>query len=140
MLYVECKKFSRTTLRSYFYERKESKMSKKVCGNCNHFPDCESTEGWRRNLPCTEISGVRWEKLNNKPIKKVKRILPCELSRKGGAWLGAARSWLQSNTMNGDRVTWGSNDIIQPHLTVKEIEDLAAHVAAAAINEMKGKK
>ena len=70
----------------------------------------------------------------------MKRILPCELSRKGGKWLGAARSWLQSNTNNGDRVTWGSNDIIQPHLTVKQIEDLAAHVAAAVMNEQNKEK
>jgi len=65
-----------------------------------------------------------------------KRILPCELYKKGGKWLGAARTWLQWNTKNGDRVTWGSNDVIEPHLTVKQIEDLAAHVAAAAINEI----
>jgi hypothetical protein len=64
------------------------------------------------------------------------RILPCELSKKGGKWLGAARSWLQSNTHNGDRVTWGSSETLVPHLTVKDVEDLAAHVAAAAINEV----
>jgi len=120
-------------------------FEKKVCDTCNHFPDCKSTEAWRGGLPCTGIGGVKWEKLNNKHIKKiherlkelekVEYVLSCELSRKGGAWLGAARSWLQSNTNNGDRVIWGSHDIIEPHLTVKQIEDLAAHVAAAAINE-----
>lgn len=26
-------------------------------------------------------------------------VLPCELKKKGGAWLGAARTWLQWNRM-----------------------------------------
>lgn len=79
--------------------------------------------------------------LLNKNIElKIERVLPCELSKKGGKWLGAARSWLQSNTNNGDRVTWGSHDLIEPQLTVKELEDLAAHIAAAVINEYKDKK
>jgi hypothetical protein len=82
-----------------------------------------------------------YDLLLNKNIEpKIERVLPCELSRKGGKWLGAARSWLQSNTMNGDRVTWGSRDIIEPHLTVNDIEDLAAHIAAAAINEIERDK
>lgn len=71
---------------------------------------------------------------------KMERILPCELYKKGGKWLGAARSWLQSNTHNGDRVTWGSLDILEPHLTVRQMEDFAAHVAAAAINEDRKKR
>jgi len=116
-------------------------FEKKICGTCNHFPDCKSTEGWRKDLPCTGIGGVKWERLNNKPLKqqRVERILPCELSRKGGSWLGAARSWMQSNTHNGDRVTWGSGEVLVPHLTVKQMEDFAAHVAAAAINEERKK-
>ena len=77
-------------------------FEKKICHTCNHFPDCKSTEAWRGGLPCTGIDGVKWERLNNKP-KKVERIIPCDLSRKGGAWLGAARSWIQSHTNNGDR-------------------------------------
>lgn len=56
-----------------------------------------------------------------------------ELSRRGGEWLGAAREWLQWNTRNGDRVTWGSGDLIEPQLSVRQIEDLAAEVAAAAM-------
>jgi hypothetical protein len=60
---------------------------------------------------------------------------PLDLKRQGGRWLGEARGWLQWNTRNGDRVTWGSDDVIQPPLTVRDIEDLAAHVAAAAIEE-----
>ena len=58
-----------------------------------------------------------------------------DLKRSGGRWLGAAREWLQWNTVNGDRATWGSDDAVQPQLTVRDIEDLAAHVAVAAIEE-----
>jgi len=57
-----------------------------------------------------------------------------KLKVKGGYWLLTARSWLQWNTRNGDSVTWNSDDIIEPPLTVKQVEDLAAHVAAAALN------
>lgn len=56
-----------------------------------------------------------------------------ELLRKGGEWLGAARNWLKWHTRNGDQVTWGSHDVIEPPFTVAKIEDLAAEVAAAAM-------
>lgn len=53
----------------------------------------------------------------------------------GGKWLGAAREWLQWNTLNGDSVKWGSSDVLRPNMTVKMVEEMAAHIAAAAINE-----
>ena len=108
-------------------------FERKICDTCNHFPDCKSTEAWRHDLPCTGIGGVKWEKHNNKPIKE-KPLIACDL-KGGGKWLGAARSWIQSHTNNGDRVTWGSLDRLTPYLTVRDMEDFAAHVAAAAINE-----
>ncbi len=55
-----------------------------------------------------------------------------ELMRTGGPWLGAARSRLQHHP-GGDRVTWGSADKMT--LTVAQIEEVAAHAAAAAHNE-----
>jgi len=59
-----------------------------------------------------------------------------ELSRRGGAFLGAARQWMQTRFKNGEHVTWGSNDLLAgAPVTVADIEDLAARVAAAAINE-----
>lgn len=61
------------------------------------------------------------------------KIFAHELSRQGGSWLGTARTWLQSNVMNGDRVTWGSGEIL--HMTVAQFEEAAAHIAAAAIND-----
>ncbi len=58
-----------------------------------------------------------------------------ELSRKGGEWLGAARRWMQSRFANGSDVTWGSNDLLRGDVTVHDIEDLAATVAAATLRE-----
>ena len=62
-----------------------------------------------------------------------------ELKKSGGQWLAAARSWMQWNCRNGDSVIWGSTEELRgkrmPYLTVVDVEDLAAEVAAAAINE-----
>lgn len=58
-----------------------------------------------------------------------------DLLRRGGAWLGAARNWLKWHKHNGDRVTWGSHDVLEPPFTVAEVEDLAATAAAAAMGE-----
>jgi hypothetical protein len=66
-----------------------------------------------------------------------------ELKRKGGEWLAAARIWMQWNCLNGSRVTWGSHETLQTKfgcITVQQIEDLAATVAAAAIQEYEKKK
>lgn len=60
-------------------------------------------------------------------------LLGADLLREGGPWLGAARSWLQWNKRNGSDVTWGSGDVLQPPFTVREVESLAADVAAAAM-------
>jgi hypothetical protein len=61
------------------------------------------------------------------------RIWAHELLKKGGSWLGEARSYLQWNVPNGDRVIWGSQEPV--HITVKQIEELAAHVAEDAITQ-----
>jgi hypothetical protein len=59
-----------------------------------------------------------------------------QLARKGGAWLGAARSWMQRRFRNGESVTWGSNDLLTgAPVTVADIEEVAAEAAAAALNE-----
>jgi len=54
-----------------------------------------------------------------------------ELMRKGGEWIGAARGWLQRHKLNGSRVTWGSSEELQPPMTVKDVEEVALHAAAA---------
>ena len=62
--------------------------------------------------------------------------LPTLLARQGGAWLGAARTWMQTRFKNGERVTWGSNDPLEgAPVTVADIEAVAACAAAAALND-----
>lgn len=63
----------------------------------------------------------------------MKKVYAHELSKIGGKWLSSAREWIQQTRVNGDRVHWSSDDVV--HMTVKDIEDLAAHVAAAVMNE-----
>jgi hypothetical protein len=60
-------------------------------------------------------------------------LLGSDLLREGGPWLGAARSWLRRHKCNGSSVTWGSDEELRPPFTVREIEELAADVAAAAM-------
>lgn len=59
------------------------------------------------------------------------------LLKDGGAWIGRARAWMQSRKHNGSRVTWGSDEVLQPPMTVRQVEEVAAVSAAAAINELK---
>jgi hypothetical protein len=67
-----------------------------------------------------------------------KRVYPGELLGSGGKWLAMARTWIQWNVPRGDDLTWGSEQRVT--LTVRQIEDLAAHVAATVINEERAKK
>lgn len=54
--------------------------------------------------------------------------------RHGGEWLGAARTVLQCRAIQGEYLTWGSNDSVIG-LTVRDIEDMAVKIAAAALAE-----
>ena len=54
--------------------------------------------------------------------------------KSGGKWLGAARSWMQVHRRNS--VTWGSDDIMRPPMTARDMEDFAKSVAATAMNEI----
>jgi hypothetical protein len=58
--------------------------------------------------------------------------------KSGGAWLGAARSWMQSNVKNGDTLTWGSGETVQ--LPFCKLEELAMRVAIAAVEEERAKQ
>ena len=63
------------------------------------------------------------------------------LSQRGGEHYGSVRNWIQCKAVNGDRVTWGSNDPVQLsyNLTVKLLEDLSCRIAAAAVNDFLGR-
>jgi hypothetical protein len=52
--------------------------------------------------------------------------------RSGGDYLGVARSFLQRRAIGGDRITWGTSDLVTG-LTARDIEDMALEIAAAAI-------
>ena len=60
-----------------------------------------------------------------------------ELQKQGGEWLVAARNWIKWHRRNGERVTWGSHDVLDPAMTVADVEDLASEVAAAAIRSLR---
>ena len=58
----------------------------------------------------------------------------------GGQRLGHVRGWMQRKAINGESVTWGSNDFLNlKSLSVADFESLAAVIAANAINEFLGK-
>lgn len=69
---------------------------------------------------------------------KRERVWAHDLLRQGGAWLGAARSWLQhkrtTKGVHGDQVTWGDENAIFA-LSARAVEEVAAEAAAAAFNE-----
>jgi hypothetical protein len=62
------------------------------------------------------------------------------LREQGGEHYGAVRNWIQCKAVNGESVTWGSQDEVRLsyRLTVNLLEDLACTIASAAINEFKG--
>lgn len=49
----------------------------------------------------------------------------------GGAWLAAARVYVQHHCINGSDVKWGSDTPMS--LTMRQVEEMALAVAAAAI-------
>ena len=57
-----------------------------------------------------------------------------ELLEKGGSWLGAVRDWIKWHCINGDRITWNSDEVLKPSLTVKKLEEIAACAVTAYIN------
>jgi len=59
-----------------------------------------------------------------------------EFTKQGGTWLGAVRSHVQCKFRNGERVTWGSNDILEPHVTIGQVEEIAAIAVDAAFPEV----
>lgn len=46
--------------------------------------------------------------------------------RQGGIWTATVRGWIQRKKLNGSRVTWGSAEPLNPPVTVRELEEVAA--------------
>ena len=61
-----------------------------------------------------------------------------EFTKRGGAWLGAVRSWIQWNCINGSDVTWGSDEILRcrRNFTPAMVEEIAATAVDAAFPEV----
>jgi hypothetical protein len=72
-----------------------------------------------------------------KYLEKLSKIDSQGLLMKGGGnWLGTVRNWIQRKAYNGETVTWGSHDYLKlKELTVSDLEQLAALIAANAIRE-----
>lgn len=56
----------------------------------------------------------------------------------GGAWLGASRTWMQSNVNQGSRLEWSSNETI--HIPFNKLQELALAAAVAAVAEDRAKR
>lgn len=70
----------------------------------------------------------------NVSVEKPKRDLLLEIFdeiNSGGEWLGAARTWMQSNIKNGDTLCWSSAEYVK--IPFCDLEQFAKHVAANAI-------
>lgn len=73
---------------------------------------------------------------SNDKRKKVTKTNFYDVLNRGGKWLGAVRSYMQSRFRNGDQVTWGSQQILEgAPLVVKDVEEIGARAVAAYINE-----
>ena len=57
-----------------------------------------------------------------------------EVLKKGGAWLGALHSRVQTMFGNGYTVTWSSTDELVPVAKVRDVEELGAIAVAADRN------
>jgi hypothetical protein len=55
-----------------------------------------------------------------------------EFLKAGGEWIGSARAWMQRKKINGSRVTWGSDEALEPPMLVREVEDMASNASWAA--------
>ena len=61
----------------------------------------------------------------------MKKLTQEEFYGRGGTWLGKARTWIQRFCKHGDLVTWGSEEVLIPHLRVKDVEEVAKRAAYA---------
>jgi hypothetical protein len=59
-----------------------------------------------------------------------------DFTKNGGKWLSAVRSHVQWEFRNGESVTWGSNDVLEPHVTIGQVEEIAAIAVDAAFPEV----
>jgi|SRR6185436_7368483 len=94
------------------------------------------------DVSCEIVAKIYKNVMENNVENRKKRIWANELFLQGGKWLGAARSWLQhrrtTKGVRGDMITWGDPNA-RFELGANSIEELAAEVAAAVMNEQEDK-
>ncbi len=92
----------------------------------------------KETLPKTEVFKIRRVEEQIALMQSYRQ--PFSFQTSGGAHYGAVRNWIQCKAVNGDSVTWGSQDEVRLsyNLTVSLLEDLACTIASAAVNEFKG--
>jgi hypothetical protein len=93
----------------------------------------EELEAQYRSVPC-DVTRLIDELIETKQeLEKAKSqsksTIPTVVMNEGGPWLGALRTWIQSNIQNGENVIWGSNVAIQT--TPRKLEEAAAKAVAA---------
>jgi hypothetical protein len=55
---------------------------------------------------------------------------------RGGYWLGRVRDWIQRKKRNGDRVTWGSGEVLDPPMTEKEVEEVVEEAVESCYQDL----
>jgi hypothetical protein len=65
------------------------------------------------------------------------RTTGVEVKRRGGKWLGAIRTWIQSHKCcgNGETIIWGSDEEVKPAMTMREVEEICGVAVASIIND-----
>lgn len=102
-------------------------------------PICEQTyskkpDGWHCLNPECKFQMIS----HAQELHREKRTQPHEVMRHGGKWLAATREYLKRNVNGGDTCTWGGEARLP--ITVKQIEELAAHAVSAALNNERNKR
>lgn len=57
-------------------------------------------------------------------------------TKMGGPWLGAVHSYVQRKFNNGEWVRWGTNDVLEPSVTIRQMEEVAAIAVDATFPEI----
>lgn len=56
--------------------------------------------------------------------------------KQGGEWLASVRSWIKRNCINGSSIIYGSNEVLRPHMTAKQVEEVAAKAVDVVFPEV----
>lgn len=87
---------------------------------------------------CTSISARNPHGLTCEGLEYDPAVTPLGTGIESGSHLGVVRRWIQSNAINGETVTWGSQELLKlKPITVDEMEKLAQRIKDAVLMETK---